>query len=149
MTHEELRNAINNACDTMRREGLTTMDYMEQLSWLLFLKSFEESDRKVLGDLTIEEFDELIEGYIEYGGPDAVSFAAFGEILADLEAASVQETVELTGVVRGDTIVFDQPRAPITVKDNEIFPRGTKLIIKLREVQSTVEGAPSLSHQRG
>jgi len=25
----------------MRREGLTTMDYMEQLSWLLFLKSFE------------------------------------------------------------------------------------------------------------
>jgi hypothetical protein len=25
----ELRNAINNACDIMRREGLTTMDYME------------------------------------------------------------------------------------------------------------------------
>jgi len=44
MTREELRNAINNACDIMRREGLTTMDYMEQLSWLLFLKSFEETD---------------------------------------------------------------------------------------------------------
>jgi hypothetical protein len=27
MTREELRNAINNACDIMRREGLTTMDY--------------------------------------------------------------------------------------------------------------------------
>ena len=28
----------------MRREGLTTMDYMEQLSWLLFLKPFEETE---------------------------------------------------------------------------------------------------------
>jgi len=44
MTRDELRNAINNACDIMRREGLTTMNYMEQLSWLLFLKSFEEMD---------------------------------------------------------------------------------------------------------
>ncbi|MFQ5813434.1 MAG: hypothetical protein ACE5I2_09655 [Anaerolineae bacterium] len=96
------------------------------------------SERKVLGGLTIENFDELIEGYIEHGGPDAVSFTAFGEILADLEAESVQETVELTGVVRGDTIVFDQPRVPITVKDNEIFLRGTKLIIKLREAQPAV-----------
>ena len=96
------------------------------------------SDRKVLGELTIEEFDELIEGYIEHGGPDAVSFAAFGEILADLEAESAQETVELTGVVRGDTIVFDQPRVPITVKGHEICLRGTKLIIKLRKAQSAV-----------
>ena len=44
MTRDELRNAINHACDIMQREGLTTMDYMEQLSWLLFLKSFEETD---------------------------------------------------------------------------------------------------------
>ena len=43
------------------------------------------SDHKVLGELTIEEFDELIESYIERGGPDAVSFTAFGEVLADLE----------------------------------------------------------------
>ena len=96
------------------------------------------NERKVLGELTIEDFDELIEGYIEHGGPDAVSFAAFGEVLADLEAESAQETVELTGIVRGDTLVFDQPRAPITVKGNEIFLRGTKLIIKLREVQPAV-----------
>jgi len=44
MTRDELRSAINNACDIMRREGLTTMDYMEQLSWLLFPKSFEETE---------------------------------------------------------------------------------------------------------
>lgn len=96
------------------------------------------SERKVLRGLTIEKLDELIEGYIEHGGPEVVSFTAFGEVLADLEAESVQETVELTRVIRGDTIVFDQPRAPITVKDNEILLHGTKLIIKLREVQPTV-----------
>jgi hypothetical protein len=43
MTREELRNTINSAFDIMRREGLTTMDYIEQLLWLLF-KSFEETE---------------------------------------------------------------------------------------------------------
>ena len=38
--------ACGNACDIMRREGLTTMDYMEQFSWLLFLKSFEETEKR-------------------------------------------------------------------------------------------------------
>jgi len=47
VTRDKLRNAINNACDIMRREGLTTMDYMEQLSWLLFLKSFEETENNL------------------------------------------------------------------------------------------------------
>jgi hypothetical protein len=42
----ELRNAINNASNIMRREGLTTMDYMEQLWWLLFLKSLHERSGK-------------------------------------------------------------------------------------------------------
>ncbi len=59
------------------------------------------SDHKVLGESTIEKFDELIEGYIERGGPDAVSFTVFGEVLADLEVASVQETIEVTGAVPG------------------------------------------------
>jgi len=44
VTREELRNTINSAFDIMRREGMMTMDYMEQLSWLLFLKSFEGTD---------------------------------------------------------------------------------------------------------
>ena len=57
------------------------------------------SDRKILGELTIEEFDELIEGYIERGGPDAVSVTVCGEVLADLEVESVQEAIEVTSVV--------------------------------------------------
>jgi len=68
------------------------------------------SDHKVLGELTIEEFDELIEGYIERGGPDAVSFTAFGEVLADLEVESVQEAIEVTSVVK--STFSNQP--PIT-----------------------------------
>ena len=47
MTQDELRNAISHACDIMRREGLTTMDYTEQLSWLLFLKSSEETENNL------------------------------------------------------------------------------------------------------
>jgi len=31
MNRGELRNAINNACDIMRREGLTAMGYMEKV----------------------------------------------------------------------------------------------------------------------
>lgn len=45
MTRDELRNAIGSACDHMRRGGLTTVDYMEQFSWLLFRKSFEETGK--------------------------------------------------------------------------------------------------------
>ena len=36
----------------------------------------------LLGELTIEEFDELIEGYIERGGPYAISFTAFVEFIS-------------------------------------------------------------------
>jgi len=64
----------------------------------------------LLRELTIKEFDELIEGYIERGGPDAVSFTAFGEVLADLEAESVQEAIEATSVVK--STFSNQP--PIT-----------------------------------
>jgi len=43
MSRQDLAKAIWRACDIMRRDDGTTgiMEYMEQLSWLLFLKSFE------------------------------------------------------------------------------------------------------------
>lgn len=43
MSREALANDIWHACDIMRRDDGTTgiMEYMEQLSWLLFLKAFE------------------------------------------------------------------------------------------------------------
>lgn len=43
MSRQDLAQKIWRACDIMRRDDGTTgiMEYMEQLSWLLFLKSFE------------------------------------------------------------------------------------------------------------
>ena len=44
MTRGELRNAINNACDIARREGLTTTDYMGHLSLCLSTNSTTSSN---------------------------------------------------------------------------------------------------------
>jgi type I restriction enzyme M protein len=44
MSRDSLANDVWRACDIMRRDDGTTgiMEYMEQLSWLLFLKAFED-----------------------------------------------------------------------------------------------------------
>jgi type I restriction enzyme M protein len=41
---QEVQQAISNACDQMRAEGVHPRDYVEQLSWLFFLKAFEETE---------------------------------------------------------------------------------------------------------
>jgi type I restriction enzyme M protein len=48
MSRENLANDIWHACDIMRRDDGTTgiMEYMEQLSWLLFLKAFEDIENQ-------------------------------------------------------------------------------------------------------
>ena len=56
-----------------------------------FTLSASSFSSALMGESTTKEFDELIEGYIERGGPDAVSFTAFGKVLMDLEAESVSE----------------------------------------------------------
>lgn len=43
---QEVQQAIDNACDQMRSEGVHPRDYVEQLSWLFFLKAFEESETR-------------------------------------------------------------------------------------------------------
>ena len=75
MTRDELRNAIGNACDIMRREGLTTMDYMEQLSWLLFLKSLEETENNLEAEAAYNgrTYDRILAGdyrWSAWAGPD-------------------------------------------------------------------------------
>jgi type I restriction enzyme M protein len=39
---KEVELIINNACDYLNSEGITPRDYVEQLSWLFFLKAFDE-----------------------------------------------------------------------------------------------------------
>jgi len=48
MNRKDLANKIWNACDIMRRDDGTTgvLEYMEQLSWLIFLKVFEDVEKR-------------------------------------------------------------------------------------------------------
>lgn len=43
---QEVQQAIDNACDQMRSEGVHPRDYVEQLSWLFFLKAFDETESR-------------------------------------------------------------------------------------------------------
>jgi type I restriction enzyme M protein len=49
MNRKDLANDIWRACDIMRRDDGTTgvLDYMEQLSWLIFLKVFEDVEKRL------------------------------------------------------------------------------------------------------
>lgn len=40
----EVRQAVKNAADGMRAEGVQPRDYVEQLSWLFFLKAFDDAE---------------------------------------------------------------------------------------------------------
>jgi type I restriction enzyme M protein len=42
MNRRDLANKIEHVCEVMRRDGLTILGYVEQLSWLIFLKVFED-----------------------------------------------------------------------------------------------------------
>ncbi len=52
---KDLANAIWKACDIMRRDDGTTgiLEYMEQLSWLIFLKIFEDIEQRIEHETTI------------------------------------------------------------------------------------------------
>jgi len=46
LNRRELANKIEQVCEVMRRDGLTILGYMEQLSWLIFLKVFEDLEER-------------------------------------------------------------------------------------------------------
>lgn len=54
MNREQLRTVINSACDKLRRDGLGVQQYMEEISWLLFLKALERTD---LANKELAEFE--------------------------------------------------------------------------------------------
>ena len=41
---QEVQQAVKNACDQLNSDGVTPRDYVEQLSWLFFLKAFDEAE---------------------------------------------------------------------------------------------------------
>lgn len=57
MDRRELAGKIWNACDKMRRDDGTSgvLEYMEQLSWLIFLKIFEDIEKRLEIESQVEE----------------------------------------------------------------------------------------------
>ena len=43
---QEVQSAIKNACDHLRADGVNPRDYVEQLAWMFFLKSFDEAQTR-------------------------------------------------------------------------------------------------------
>jgi len=44
---QDVRQAVKNACDQMRNDGVDPRNYVEQLAWLFFLKAFDETESRL------------------------------------------------------------------------------------------------------
>jgi len=62
MDRQSLASKIEHIYEIMRAEGLTILDYVEQLSWMLFLKvlSDREEERKAEAKLRGEKYTPII-----------------------------------------------------------------------------------------
>ena len=93
---------------------------------------------KVLDNIEPNEFDQLIERFIEREAPNAISFDALDEAARQQLNKVTTTHVELTGVVRGGQIAFDPPsNALIIVRGNELVIGGLHLVISLRQEQES------------
>lgn len=95
--------------------------------------------RKILDTLEPEEFDALIEAYVERSEPDALSFEALDQAARRFAQDAVAETIELTGVVEEGAIVFDPPESvPVLARGNEVVIGDLRLVVKLRPAPPAV-----------
>lgn len=96
-------------------------------------KKEREVTQKILNTLGSEEFDTLVETFIDRSEPDTLSFEAFDQAARSLAQKAVAETIELTGVVEEGAIVFDPSKAaPVVARGNEVLIGGLRLVVKLR-----------------
>lgn len=90
-------------------------------------------NNKLLGTLDANEFDELIESFITQSEPDTMSFEAFDQSAQRLAQQALTETIEVTGIVQGNKVVFESSEPTlVTVHNNELWIGGLRLIINLR-----------------
>jgi predicted nucleotidyltransferase len=81
-------------------------------------------------ELSQEEFNQLIDGFIERGD-DEMELSTFFTVMHELELKRCSKVIELEGEIVDDKIVFDTP-APLPVRPNEIYVGDTKIVLKLR-----------------
>ena len=92
---------------------------------------------KQLGSLEPEEFERLIESFVERSEPDTMSFTAFDQAIQRLAEAAIAETIEVTGTIKEGEIVFDASEAaPIVAQGNEILIGGLRLVVHLRQAEA-------------
>src|SRR5262245_24707070 len=44
---QEVQQAVKNACDQLRSDGVDPRNYVEQLAWMFFLKAFDETESRL------------------------------------------------------------------------------------------------------
>jgi len=69
MTREEFQNLIGRATDLLRRDGLGVIEYIEEIAWLLFLKSLDalEENRRVEAELAGRTYAPILEEDYRWG----------------------------------------------------------------------------------
>jgi hypothetical protein len=84
-------------------------------------------------ELSQEEFNQLIDGFIERGD-DEMELSTFFTVMHELEAKRCSKVIELAGEIVNGQVVFDT-LSPVPVQPNEIYVGDTKIVLKLRKIR--------------
>ncbi len=86
--------------------------------------------KETIGDLTTDEFNQLIDHFIARED-DRIEPSTFLKAVAELERKRAVKAVELTGRFVNGEIIFDTP-ASLPVEKNTLYVGETKVTLKLR-----------------
>ena len=124
-SRNELSNEIWNACDVMRRDDGTTgvLQYMEQLSWMLFLKAFEAIEDRYEAESTLynKPYERILKGKYRWSNwtkKDASKIISFVNnklftYLRDLSGSS--EKLMIATIFK--EIPYNRMKSPYNLKD--------------------------------
>ena len=94
------------------------------------LKAWEPTAKQTLADMSGDEFDQLLDQFIERG-EDRLTLPTFLQIVSDIADQLKTREVELIGRLVNGEVVFDSP-APLPVETNTLYVGDTKVRLKLR-----------------
>lgn len=98
MRREDLANKIWHACDIMRRDDGTTgiLEYMEQLSWMIFLKVFEDLEKRFEDEAKFEgrEYIPIIDPKFRWSSWATKSDRELEKYFSDDELKIIRESRE-------------------------------------------------------
>lgn len=92
---------------------------------------------KALTELNYDEFQSLVEGYIDRSSHESGELPAssFFELLFDRMAERVTRTIELEGEIIGNQLILRLPadrETAVQVQDNEIVVGDQRIVVKLK-----------------